>query len=104
MWNRAEAAVSLMDDFLEDLDLKPPPRSGRVSAPGVPVPEIDEMDEVQDHWAQDEETHEALLNSARQFAVREQVEFDGAIRAYLEALGEVLKEKAPRGLRTMESG
>jgi hypothetical protein len=101
LWNRAEAAVSLMGEFLHDLELEAPPLPGRVAAAGVPAPEFDEFDEVQYHWAHDEAAFAELLASARAFAIRESVDFDGPVAAYLDAMVEWLKVKAPKGLRTM---
>jgi hypothetical protein len=82
LWNRAEAAVSLMGEFLNDLGLRAPARLGRVSASGVSVPEVDEIDEVQDGWARDDETLAVLLANAREFAIRAQVQFKGPLREY----------------------
>jgi hypothetical protein len=101
MWNRAEAAVCLMDRFMGDLQLEARSRPGRVSAPGVRIPEFDDFDEVQSHWAEDEQTLASLLECARAFATRQQLEFVGPIRDCLDALVEWLRVNAPHGLRMM---
>jgi hypothetical protein len=90
-----------MDGFREDLHLEGRPSPGRVSAPGVSVAEVDEIEDVETHWAQDDEMLAALFESARAFAIRERPEFEGPLLAYFLELVKWLKEDAPHGLRTM---
>ena len=99
IWNRAEAAVNLMDGFLEALELKAPPRQGRVSDRGVTMLEFDEIDEVQSHWAHDDETRAGFIASP--FAIREHETLDGPIGQYFAVLVQWLKFEAEHGLRTM---
>jgi hypothetical protein len=85
-----------MDGFREDLHLERRPSPGRVSAPGVSVAEFDEIEDVETHWAQDDEVLAALFESPEHSPSA-----SGPLLQYFLELVKWLKEDAPHGLRTM---
>jgi hypothetical protein len=72
-------------------------KPGRMSAPGVPVAEVDGIEDVEMDWAQDDGMLAALFESARAFAIRQRPEVEAPVFEYFLELGEWPKEDPPHG-------